>query len=71
MEDRWPSVEEISTYLGVRQDTVYAWVLARSLPAHRAGRLWKSERDKVDKWIRSGWPTHKSSNEEQGSITRP
>ena len=26
MEDRWLSVEEIATYLGIKRDTVYRWI---------------------------------------------
>ncbi len=26
MEDRWLSVDEIATYLGIKRDTVYKWV---------------------------------------------
>lgn len=54
MEERWLSVEEISSYLGVSRDTVYAWISERGMPAHRVGRLWKFKRDEVDSWVRSG-----------------
>ena len=39
MDDRWLSVDEISEYLGVSKDTVYAWISAKGMPAHRVGRL--------------------------------
>lgn len=54
MEDRWLSVEEIATYLGVTRDSIYRWVASRGLPGHRVGRLWKFRRDEVDEWVRSG-----------------
>lgn len=54
MEDRWLSVDEISEYLGVSKDTVYTWISAKGLPAHRAGRLWKFKREEVDLWMKSG-----------------
>ncbi|MDD4277919.1 MAG: excisionase family DNA-binding protein, partial [Candidatus Cloacimonetes bacterium] len=31
MEDRWLSVDEISTYLGVTKETVYKWLSERDL----------------------------------------
>ncbi|MBI5245017.1 MAG: helix-turn-helix domain-containing protein [Elusimicrobia bacterium] len=54
MESRWLSVEEIARYLGVAEDTVYRWIRARSLPAHRVGKLWKFKTEEIDEWIRSG-----------------
>jgi excisionase family DNA binding protein len=54
MEDRWLSVEEISTYLGVKRDTVYTWISERSMPASKVGRLWKFKKDEVDTWVRKG-----------------
>ena len=54
MEDRWLSGDEIATYLGVKRDTVYGWIISKDLPAQRVGRLWKFKRDEVDKWVRAG-----------------
>ena len=54
MEDRWLSVEEISTYLGVKRDTVYNWISERNMPASKVGRLWKFKKNEVDTWVRKG-----------------
>jgi excisionase family DNA binding protein len=54
MEDRWLSVDEIATYLGIKRDTVYSWISNKDLPAHRVGRLWKFKREEVDEWVRQG-----------------
>ena len=54
MKDRWLSVEEIATYLGIKRDTVYRWITEKQMPAQRMGRLWKFKRDEVDKWVRKG-----------------
>ena len=54
LSNRWLSVEEISDYLGVSKDTVYAWINKRNMPAHRIGRLWKFKAEEVDDWVRSG-----------------
>jgi len=54
MEDRWLSVDDVADYLGVKRDTVYAWIAAKGLPAHRVGRLWKFKRAEIDKWVRAG-----------------
>jgi excisionase family DNA binding protein len=54
MIERWLSVEEIATHLGVSKDTVYAWREKKGLPAHRIGRFWKFKVIEVDHWVRSG-----------------
>ena len=63
-EDRWLSVIEISSYLGIKPDTVYKWINRKHLPAHKVGRLWKFRRPEVDDWVFSG-----SANSRQGSDT--
>jgi excisionase family DNA binding protein len=54
MEDRWLSVDEIATYLGIKRDTVYKWIGDKKMPAHRVGRLWKFRKEEVDDWVRKG-----------------
>ncbi|MDD2336084.1 MAG: helix-turn-helix domain-containing protein [Geobacteraceae bacterium] len=54
MEDRWLSINEICTYLGVSNDTVYKWIDRHKMPAHRMGRLWKFKRIEVDEWVKAG-----------------
>ena len=54
MEDRWLSVEEIASYLGIKRDTVYRWINEKQMPAYRMGRLWKFKKDEVDKWVKAG-----------------
>jgi len=50
--ERWLSVDEIAEHLGVKRDTVYKWITRKSLPAHKAGRLWKFKVSEVDEWVR-------------------
>lgn len=57
MEDRWLSVEEIGTYLGISRETVYHWINLQGMPGHKVGRLWKFKKDEIDAWVRSGGAT--------------
>ena len=50
----WASVEEVTAHLGVARDTIYRWIDAKRMPAHRIGRLWKFKLSEVDSWVRSG-----------------
>lgn len=54
MDDGYVSVEGIAAYLDVSKDTVYTWIAAKALPAHRLGRLWKFKKAEVDAWVRAG-----------------
>lgn len=54
LEDRWLSVGDICTYLGVSNDTVYRWIEKHNMPAHRVGRLWKFKKEQVDVWVEAG-----------------
>lgn len=50
----WASVDEVMAHLGVARDTVYRWIEAKRMPAHRIGRLWKFKLSEVDAWVRTG-----------------
>lgn len=54
MTEPWSSVDEVAKHLGVAQDSIYRWIEARGLPAHRIGRLWKFKLSEVDAWVRDG-----------------
>lgn len=53
-DNRWYSVQEIASYLGVKSETVYVWIANKHMPAHKVGRLWKFKTGEVDVWVRSG-----------------
>jgi len=59
-DDRWLSVDEIASHLGVMRDTVYKWIIRKKLPAHKVGRLWKFRVEEVDRWVISGSSAHVS-----------
>ena len=54
LEDRWVSVDEIATHLGVTKESIYRWIERKGLPAHKVGKLWKFQKREVDDWVRSG-----------------
>jgi len=66
MNDRWVSVSEIATYLGVSKDTIYTWIAAKGTPAHRVGRLWKFRREEVDAWVKSGGASDRPAHQGKG-----
>ena len=54
MDNKWLTVEEISVYLSVSNDTIYNWIKDRSMPAHKVGRKWMFKQADVDVWVKSG-----------------
>lgn len=51
--EKWSSLDEISTHLGVSKDTIYRWITNKKMPAHKIGRLWKFKISEVDQWVRN------------------
>ncbi len=60
IEDRWLSIHEICSHLGVSKDSVYKWIDKHDMPAHRMGRLWKFKKNEVDKWVKAGGASEKA-----------
>jgi len=54
MQERWLSVAEIAAHLGVNPDTIYKWIIRKTMPAHKLGRLWKFLASEVDQWVKAG-----------------
>lgn len=52
--ERWVAVDDVAAHLGVTRDSVYRWMSAKRLPAHRLGRSWRFRLSEIDKWVRSG-----------------
>ncbi len=53
-EERWVDVAEVATHLGVRRESVYRWIEAKGLPAHKVGRLLRFKLSEIDEWVRAG-----------------
>nr|BDT27411.1 helix-turn-helix domain-containing protein [Bacteriovorax sp. HI3] len=52
--DRWLSVLEVAHYLGISKETIYRWLEAEKIPAHKIGKQWKFQISEIDTWIKSG-----------------
>ena len=47
--EKWVTLKEVQSYLGVRRETVLQWIAKRNLPAYKVGRLWKFKLTEVEK----------------------
>ena len=52
--ESWISITEAATHLGVKVDTVRAWIKKTDIPAHKIGKLWKFKISELDEWVKSG-----------------
>ncbi|MBU4175255.1 MAG: helix-turn-helix domain-containing protein [Actinobacteria bacterium] len=50
-EEGWVGVEEVAAHLRVSRESVYRWIEAKGLPAHRVGRLLRLRLSEVDEWV--------------------
>lgn len=54
INDSWIGIEEASSYLGVKKETVRSWIKKTDIPAHKIGKLWKFKKSELDEWVKSG-----------------
>lgn len=52
--ERWVTIDDVTTHLGVTRDSIYRWMSSKGLPAHQVGRRWRFRLSEVDEWVRSG-----------------
>ena len=52
--ENWISITEAATHLGVKVDTIRAWIKKTDIPAHKIGKLWKFKLSELDEWVKSG-----------------
>lgn len=53
-QERWLSVDEVASHLGVKRDTVYKWIERKGMPSHKVGRLWRFKISEIDDWVHRG-----------------
>lgn len=66
LPDPWVSVEDVARHLGVSKDTIYRWIEAQRLPAHKVGRFWKFKLQEIDDWVRAGGAAEAGQKPEEG-----
>ena len=50
-EKNFIDIEELSTALGIKASTLYAWIHRRKIPYYKIGRLVKFKLEEVEEWI--------------------
>lgn len=65
ISERWLSVEEIASHLGVSKETIHRWLAKSKIPAHRVGKLWKFKTSEVDSWVTKGGAEEPAASPDQ------
>ena len=52
VDQRYLSVSETATYLGLSPKTIYAWAEKGAIPAYKVGRVWRFDKTDVDDFVR-------------------
>lgn len=65
MNDRWLSVKEDCSYMGVSSDPVSRWVATHAKPVHRMGRLWKFKISEIEGWVKVGGASRKRQKDDK------
>lgn len=49
----WLNFKELTDYLKMPRSTLYRLVQKKQLPGHKIGKVWRFDRDEIDRWIKS------------------
>jgi excisionase family DNA binding protein len=47
----WLSIQDVAKHLGVSKETIYRLVARNKIPKHRLGKLWRFNKEEVNKWL--------------------
>jgi excisionase family DNA binding protein len=51
IQQRYLSLNDTALYLGLSRKTLYEWVERGEIPAYKLGRVWRFDRDEVDRFV--------------------
>ena len=52
MDDKLLDIQELCSWLGVSQSTIYHWTAAREIPFVKVGRLMRFSKPDIESWLR-------------------
>ena len=52
IEQRYLSVTETATYLGLSPKTVYSWAEKGAMPGYKVGRVWRFDKIELDHFVK-------------------
>jgi excisionase family DNA binding protein len=52
VEQRYFSLADAATYLGLSVKTLYSWAEKGAMPAYKVGRVWRFDKTELDHFVR-------------------
>ena len=52
IEQRYYDLQQAAAYLGLSVKTIYKWAERRSMPAYKVGRVWRFDREELDRFVK-------------------
>ena len=71
IEERWVGIGEVAAHLQVNKDSIYRWIDAKDIPAHRVGRLLRFRLSEVDEWVKNSGGSDSSSRSNSQALRSP
>lgn len=47
------NINELASYLRLEKQTIYNWLHMKKITGIKVGRVWRFEKDEIDKWLKS------------------
>lgn len=47
------NIDELASYLRLEKQTIYNWLHMKKISGIKVGRVWRFEKDAVDRWLKS------------------
>lgn len=47
------NIDELAKYLRLEKQTIYNWLHMKKISGIKVGRVWRFEKDAVDRWLKS------------------
>ncbi|MEA3364859.1 MAG: helix-turn-helix domain-containing protein [Candidatus Hydrogenedentes bacterium] len=66
--DKWLTLDELASYLKVSKSALYKMVQEGRIPGGKVGRVWRFDREEIDRWVSTrGAKTQEADNEQTDS----
>ncbi|RJP29201.1 MAG: DNA-binding protein [Candidatus Omnitrophota bacterium] len=72
MEEKFMTLEEVCRYVKLSKPMVYVLLSKHRIPAAKVGRIWRFNKDSIDKWMaeKERYYTHEKGRRKTDVVSR-